>query len=371
MKIYLKYYSGRNLGDDLFVKLFAEHYSDRKIYLIGNPLFKPKNIKNIRTPFVAYIITLLMFVCTRTKNKAIKAVTTKIVDNIYAYLSKRHCFVKIGGSIFMDTMIDNIDFSVDDKCKRVILKERFLNEDGFGFIIGVNLGPSIDPNYFERIKIELNKYMHVTLRDYSSYNQVKDVKHVSYAPDIVFMMNDDKDASKEENSIVLSLVNSNRFTKNNEYYNVLTKVIQYYQSKDYKINIISFCDREADGIAVNHLINNISNKNVFTYTYNGQNIDEICGLFANSKGVIASRFHSMVLGMIYNKPVYPIVYNCKMGNYLLDVNYTGKYSKIDTISNDDFDDIICTLSNPACYSVENHKKNAYLQFKAIDSYIMK
>ena len=84
--------------------------------------------------------------------------------------------VEIGGSIFMQnnrggrTALDfgkkrKLDFHINSS----------LQNHGKRFVIGANLGPVYTEQYWEWIK-----------RDYSSYYMVKELKHIQYAPDVIF-----------------------------------------------------------------------------------------------------------------------------------------------------------------------------------------
>lgn len=87
--------------------------------------------------------------------------------------------------------------------------------------------------------------------------------------------------------------------------------------------------------------------------------------------VIGTRFHSFILGFIYNKPTFPISYNCKTVNYLNDLNFTGKYVKLDEIKNCTVDDVLYNYRNNIICNCDLHKRYAKNQFYALEMFLRK
>ena len=48
-KILLQYYSRKNFGDDLFIRIFCNYFHEYKIYLYGNPFYVPDCLKKEKT----------------------------------------------------------------------------------------------------------------------------------------------------------------------------------------------------------------------------------------------------------------------------------------------------------------------------------
>ncbi len=364
MKIYLKYYSGQNLGDDLFVKIFCEHFSESRIYLIGNPRYFPEKIKNARKDFSTLCFFVLGFLKTRTNFRLILTLEKWLIKRI----SRRHIFVTIGGSIFMDNRKTNreIDFSIQEKNVSYI-NEDSINFEGTQFVLNANLGPIYSNEYISNIRKNFSDYKHVVLRDFSSYLLVKDMKNVSYAPDCAFMLKKRHPINKKK-IMVISVIDYNRFEKQGwDYLNLLEKISNYYIKKGFKVILTSFCDREGDNKTIEQLKKRTDG--VESLIYNGRNIDEICKCFSEATFVIASRFHSMILAMLYKKPFVPIIYNCKMKNYLIDVNFSGLSILPETVAQTSEVDIEKSLQEGLNYNCEDHFTNAKKQFSAVEKYI--
>ena len=84
-------------------------------------------------------------------------------------------------------------------------------QEGNKFVIGANLGPVYSEGYWENICRRLKGFSHVCLRDWASYSRVRDLTHVQYAPDVLFLVERPQVPEKGEN-VVISLVDMARHT---------------------------------------------------------------------------------------------------------------------------------------------------------------
>lgn len=374
-KIVLKYYSRKNLGDDLFLKIFTEYFNDCTVYLIANPCYIPKNLgKNVKVHAFSFLYTFIgkMMSLIGYQNR-ISAIVQHFLEYCYNRIEKRSdAAVEIGGSIFMDKAGkgDPLDFGV----KRIpdFSVNSSLQKSGKRFVIGANLGPVYSEQYWDWIKNLFQKYTHVCLRDYSSYYMVRELPHVQYAPDVVFLTEYPVTYNDEEN-VVISVINVCQYVTDQEivsaYYNLLEEVVLYFTNKKIKVVLVSFCEREGDEIGIKTLLNRISSNNYLsTFCYDGD-INEMLKLFANTSFVIASRFHSFILGILFDKPVFPIAYNCKTENYLYDLDFGGKYVKLNDIVNLKLDDVLFNYKNKIITDCSDHKKYAVNQFWGLRKYL--
>ena len=373
-KILLKYYSRKNLGDDLFVKIFTEYFNDCIIYLMANPWYTPKNLgKNVKVhPFsFLYTLTGKMMGLLGYQNR-ISSILQYFLDYCLNRIeNKLDAVVYIGGSIFMDKARGDspLDFGIKGSVDYNVSSS--LQKDGKRFVIGANLGPAYSEQYWKGIKALLKEYKHVCLRDYSSYNMVKELSHVQYAPDVIFLTNYSRACRNEEN-VVISVINVSQYTSDQNvisaYYNLLEEVIIYFSSKEIKVVLTSFCEREGDGIGIRELLNRVTSNYVTTCYYDGD-MEKMLSLFADSSFVIASRFHSFILAVLLEKPVFPIAYNCKTENYLYDLNFSGRYVKLNGIANLKLDDILFNYKNRIITDCTKHKQYAVNQFWGLRKYL--
>ena len=375
-KILLNYYSRKNFGDDLFVELFSKYFSEHKIYRLGNPFYVPRNRnKNVKVSLWSYVFTVLGKIQSLSKNNKWTRYFDSLSNKVLEFAKKgKDANVLIGGSIFQehktDSIMQEIDFSVrEGRCEFELDSNIQANKNTF--IIGANLGPVYSKHYFDNTKARFKYYAHITLRDYASYNAVKECGNVQYAPDITFMYKPRKNVIKD--TLVISIMNIENQTSNpiiiNAYYRLLEESAKEFLEMGQRVRVLSFCKREGDDIAALKLSQNVSGYDQFdTYSYDGDS-SKLMEYFERASMVIATRFHSMIMAFVHDVPVFPIMYNCKMEHYLQDIEFNGKYATLENLDIFDVTSIKECYENGKNYNCDSHKKYAYLQFSALEKHL--
>lgn len=371
-RIFLQYYSRRNFGDDLFVRLFSEYFSDCKVELLCNPLYLPKKLgPNVQiSPFswTALVAGLL-------QARARKAAVTKYATKLFAWSvskgqKKAKASVLIGGSIFKDNPTQNqeICFDISSEIYRdYSFNSQVLSNRG-EFIIGANLGPAFHESYFEGMEQMVKQYRHVCLRDYASYCQLKNCPNVQYAPDVVFTMKPIRKIPAEK-TVAIQVMDIAHHTSNRQiiqsYYTLLCSAIDWFRKREHKIYLVSFCKREGDEAGINCLLSRIPDRQgIEVLRYTGE-IDSVIDCFSNASFVIASRFHSLILAAVCGKPVFPISYSCKTSHYLQDLQFAGNYATLDMLPEISAEDVIYNYEKETVCDTENHHAFACNQFAAL------
>lgn len=92
--IFLQYYSRLNFGDDLFVRIFAEQFSDYRICLLGNPVYLPKNMSsNVRVSPFSWATVAIGVIQARIKRQFLKQKLQRLYDWCVSHAKKRcSCF---------------------------------------------------------------------------------------------------------------------------------------------------------------------------------------------------------------------------------------------------------------------------------------
>lgn len=326
-KILLRYYSRLNFGDDLFVKLFSEYFENFEIHLLCNPLYYPSNLgKHVKVSAWSWIAAFIgklqgLAGSSGRLQKFLVHIYDKVISA--AGYGKDAC-VLIGGSLFMDSREANggrqeIDFSVPVSRKREFSKCVVNRSHNRMFLICANLGPAYHANYFQWVGKFFDAYASVTLRDYASYLPFESDPHVRYAPDVGFLLKPDENAVAGGYAVI-SVIDVSRHTADasviDAYFALLTETANAFLDRGYEIAVVSLCAQEGDEAAADRLCNAISsNGNVKRFSYDGD-VDRILNVFSSASMVVASRFHSMIIGFVFDKPVFPISYNCKTLHYL-------------------------------------------------------
>lgn len=355
-KVYLKSYIVKNLGDDLFLKMFADRYGDKnKIYLYAGSEYK--KILNSKVVPCKNIFTILF-------NKTLKLLTNKKKDIQSFLYNESDMMVQIGGSLFMED---------SDLNYKETIKIEYPRNTKY-YILGSNFGPYKNEEYLKTYKEVFNNAEDVCLRDEFSYKLFSDLSNVRYKSDIVYGLDVSKVNKTKGKKVVISVIDCDikigkEYKK--DYQLKINETIEYLVNKGYEITLMSFCKLENDEVAINEIYENINNdiKNkVSKYFYRG-NIEEALNVLGESEIIIGSRFHSNILGFILGKTVIPIAYSDKTLNALSEIKFEGKI--IDIRNLNEFNPKSLgdkELNYKIC--VENQIASAREQFKKIDSELL-
>ena len=343
MRIYLKGYLARNLGDDLFVKTIVERYKTQKFYTISNE-FDYNNYNYLKV----YSNSLLYRVIRKFKLEKNLASLCDIS-------------VTIGGSMYMECADSDKD------------KDFRLGKNKH-YILGCNFGPYKTEEYFNKVKKAFESAEDVCFREEYSYNLFKDLKNVRYAPDILFSLDTSKVKITNRKRAVISIISCKYKLKESytsDYENKIIELIKYLIDKGYEICLMSFCQKEKDEEEIESILSkcDIETKNkIETYYYRG-NIEEALNTLGDSSLVIGSRFHANILAMVLGKPVIPVIYSDKMNHVLEDMKANLKTIDIRQIK--DFDvNSITDEDLSKIINIDQERKESLRHFEKLDEILM-
>src|SRR5690625_2673383 len=355
-------YTGLNLGDDLFLKILFERYPDTNFILFARDkykkVFKQKNVKifssnNLFLRGTNYIMRRL------NKNYIINKIISKTCD----------ASVYIGGSIFQQS--DN--WRVD-----VVKRENLLNENQPFYVLGANFDPYSHDDYYLEYRKVISKYEDICFRDTYSYNLFGDLENVRIADDIVFSLGGDMvntETYNNEKNIVISVIKPSYRSYlsgyDDLYYEKLKVISIEFIKKGYGITFMSFCKHEGNEEAIREILKIIPQKYIQyikQYNYRGS-IAESLDIISNSSLIIATRFHAMILGWVFNKPVVPIAYSEKMTNVMKDVEFNGLYTDFKNLYQLNPVDVGKSIRTNLI-DVTKQKENSREQFTELDKLLM-
>ena len=376
-KLYLDFYCRKNFGDDLFASLFVARFLQaNKIFVVGNPFVGlPKDLRGkTHYCFSSYVLAIFSFFSARVKNKKARLRLEKYYSKVKKHLiEKSDAFVKIGGSIFMDYRDKNpeIIFSISQGSPRDFsIKSTPVKENKL-FVIGANFGPVFHDSFVPNLRKNISGYSHVTVRDYSSYILVKDLKNVQYAPDVGFCTVP-VSVPERKGCLVISVVQIENHTRDqaviDSYYQLICQSIQYWKSRFGDVVLMSLCEREGDWTAIKKVKAMTAGCPVETFKYTGE-IEPVMRIIASAEYLICSRFHSMIVGFVNSRKLFPIAYNCKTSNYLLDIPFCGKYATLDNLQTLTVNDVFYNFDNQISCDVSLHLANANNQFYGLSEYL--
>jgi colanic acid/amylovoran biosynthesis protein len=355
-------YYAKNLGDDLFLKVLFDRYPNVQWDLLTanrsyNEIFK--NYKNVRILYSYRGISIGK----RTFNLFYK------LNELFMDFNKYVGLINIGGSIFMQS--PSWRFKKDE---REYLLKKFKEKNKKAFVLGANFGPFIERSFLDEYMSLFPEYDDICFREQKSYEIFKDLDNVRVAPDIIFSMKKNKKSRANSKRIGISLIN----LKNREglkeyqedYMNKMVQIIEHQLLLGNKVDLFSFCENEGDLEIINQVkekINGNYHEAINVVNYLG-NIDEFLEKFSSCDMIIGTRFHSIILALLNNQPVFPIIYSDKTRNVLNDLGLYDAGCNIKDIHNMDTDRYLSMAQNnrikekTVIIKAENH-------FNHLDSYI--
>lgn len=356
-------YLQHNAGDDMMVEQLLNRYPnclfygcvphqkkstfmEESNYFDENDVYKNKVLGRLN-----HLINLLTF------NK-FKDLLYKFVFNLIEKQCKHA--ITIGGSIYRPTNYETIEERINRENKK-----RAAN--GSLYVVSANFGPYDTREFFEAFYSYFKKCSGVVFRDSRSHNLFKDIPQVTWAPDIVLNIPDR--IIKINSNVVISVLglkhHPHLIKYKTTYIKFIVDVCKHIFSLGLNPVLTSFCELEGDMELIDEILtyfNNYDKGKITVYSYNG-NTCELIELFSNAKFIIATRFHSMILGIRFSKPLFTIVYELKALNVLEDLA-NHSWCHMSELAN--FDPIKVFETGYEAHSYEEYIKKASLQFSQLD-----
>lgn len=338
-RAYIHAFMAGNLGDDLFVRMLCNRYSDVAFDLCaGNDYVERfKDLKNCKI----------------------------YPESEREYLvEKADLSIHIGGCCFVQHFDDWTSFYEADKF--------FVDHSKKHYFLGGNFGPFTDNRYYEAYKDLFPKYKGICFRDRYSWELFKENSNIAYAPDIVFGY---KANQKEKRKKVLfsPISFEGRGGKysieqyGDAYFEFHKQMIKQFISKGYEICLVSFCANQNDEKFIEALINELSEdeKSKISKSFYRNNMDQVIQEFEDSEVVIATRFHSMILGFVHNCKVLPIIYDQKTRKVLDDLDY-DLHLELEDLENSSVSQLVQSILEVNPFDVSVLSKEADQQFQFLD-----
>lgn len=375
-KVLLRAYVAGNLGDDLFVKVICERYPNTNFILIGDSKYMEsfsclKNLNYISfnkcSWFHPYeLFRKLLNQVNKLLNKEIFFIPNYMNKLILSHAKKVDANVLISGSYFIN---DTTNRRLIDE--RISLEKRYFKNAPY--VIGVNFGPFVSDYFYHSMKEIFKNAKLISFRESYSYNLFQDLTNIQMAPDIVFSgsFNSVETISDEDLCTISICKYSKDPQKLNAYINSIIKSIHFLLNRNMKVVLLGMCEKQGDHDLIYEIIEkgNFKDKvKVISYPTNNQ--DECISYIKNSSFVIATRYHAVILGWMFNKQLLPLVYSKKISNVLKDEKANLKYIYCDDLGSVPIEDYLSEIFlNPenALISSEEVIRESNRHFKLLDS----
>lgn len=372
--IFLRGYLDENLGDDLFLQIVADRYSEKNITVLlhkeyHNPL--PENINpiiiekaekkesDVLDIMKKYHIPRRLYPpYMRYEKRKLRSFARKAKYNIF-----------VTGSGFMEN-------SQWGYWKYLHEKKYFRNNI---YLLGCNFGPFTSKSYLSKYTQLFKKAKDVCFRDSYSYRLFPQLSNVRFAYDIVFTYKlGEKYILPDDYGkyAVISLVNLYKDNKKcgdeKAYIKLLVGVSNYLTRSGMKVVFAGFCKNQGDDLIINQVVQLCENKkNISIYNYPDIDCPSMMSLFKNAELVVSSRYHAAIIAMLYQRKLYVLSYSEKTVHVLQDIDPNIKYLNLQqnfTITAEEF-----LKGYGYCIEEERLKKikqNAETQFSLLDSVLL-
>lgn len=352
MNILVYAYLNDNFGDDLFVKILVEKYPKHSFCIF--------NMGNGKTDFLRkkYNVTIKDV---PVGVKVINLITRKIWNRnlAYEYISKSFDgFILIGGSMF----IENLGW--EKRCSQITSLVKSVT---FKSIMGINFGPYRSRDFFLKHCELFKEFNDICFRDEKSYTLFEKLPNTRKGIDIAFALKPDC-GLMNKGYTVISVCNFkttlNTQDKKN-YIRTIQALCKRLHNLQKKVILIGLCINEGDNLIINEIKSGLSYE-IETKNYIG-NLDEIIKIFAYADRIFATRFHSMIMGLLMQKVTIPLIYSEKMKNVLDDIKFKGLYYNVNDLENMDFD--TCINTSYVC-NISKYLEYKNIEFSYLDNLLI-
>lgn len=356
MDVFVRGFFHVNLGDDLFLYILAKRYPDHKFHVILNSEYSKifRDQKNIIVhPY-------------KKVRRVMDRILVKYKKDYYFEIEKNcDLNVVIGGSIFQEGTNDLLAY------ERLSQMPRFNPT----YILGANFGPYISEEYRLLVEKYLTLSEDVCFRDEWSKNKFPDLTNVRFAPDIVLGIKNIVQGAKDtRKQVFISVIDCSKKDQSikkcsNQYDDFIIKSILCYSELGYKVVMSSFCKMEGDEGAIERIQQKIPKSekiNLSVLYYTEDNWEEVIDTIRQSEKVIASRFHAMILGMVFRKHVLPIAYNNKFSQFLDNFGLSNYCLSVSDLENTNIEEVKYLLFD----EIENVANKSKEHFTKLDDVLI-
>ncbi len=356
-KVALRFYNANNLGDDLFVKIITERYTDKFFFYKNQTTVAFRRIVNLSSS--GGKLTNFIY-----------RVRQKLGDSmdlgIRRIVCKSDLLVYVGGSIFIEG--NSIPYWEQELGFYRSLDKPY-------YILSSNFGPYKDPTFVNIVRGIVASAQDVCFRDQSSYEIFKNILSARVATDIAFTLDTSEFSTvKQEKLVVFSVIDAyKKFDEETavKYEQEIINLSSKFVNDGYRVTFMSFCKFEGDEDAIKCIMTKMDEslrQKIDTYMYRGD-LNEALAALASSEIIVASRFHASILGLVLGKKILPLAYSDKTTNILNDMNFKGPVVDIRKI--DAFDGSTFDINSLQYNDVSDQKKLAEKQFQELDKVLIK
>jgi len=334
-------YFFNNFGDDLFLEILINRYPDAHFDFI--------------TPFEERMKNFV-------DNPRISRVSRKqALKNVRSY----DLYVMIGGSMFQQPPNWKMQW-----VNLYLMVKTFKLFKKATAIIGCNFGPFEGEQYLKAYKSIFRKLDYLSVRDEKSFTILKDNDiNLHCYPDMAFSFDlgpyiqDHKGQS--ERWIGVSLMDFGK--ENLEYENKMAVIInQLLKHAKLKLFSFQYSDEINDLKVIERVLEQVPNHQdaIEVVNYDG-NMKQFLQKYHECQSFLTTRFHSLIISLMFNQKIVAINYNPKIENTLKFLNINLELFDLDEL---DKINIHTLLENDkVSYNLDGIRNESVAHFHYIDS----
>lgn len=357
MRILLDLYLEKNLGDDLFLISILKRYPKHQFYV-----FTQLDYHMIQADYPNLHLVRLNkyfnYLVHKTNNK---------ITLMKRFVRKQQidALVSIGGSIF-------IEFPNWEKLyqERVNLWNHFKQLGKPVYVIGSNFGPYHTQAYVDAYEESFKLLEDICFRDQYSYDLYKHLPNVRLEADAVFDLEVEL-GEVQDKSIGISVIDlSQRGALQDhqaDYTQQLVTWVKGFVEEGYSVNLMSFCKNEGDEQQIQTILNQLDVTDNVTPLYYDGDITAFLDSFKALETIIATRFHSIVLSILYGKATYALNYSKKSDRLIQEHQLTIPMISIDMSKQLTYQEILEQAST--VQDIETLKQSGNKQFASLDAFL--
>ena len=338
----LRAYAAANLGDDLFLELICARYPHAKFHLCGSRVFAThySHIPNLcyhsfDTPAVRVAVAGYRTVArlvNRLSGKTLLRQRTTDMALEYFYAHRADVNVFITGSGFMNS-VEEFD-SLPQKMEEERCYYRL-----HPYLIGCNFGPFVYGEYLQMYQTLFQDTADLCFRDAYSLSLFPMVDTARMAADIVFSYPTELVESippvMEEPYLLVSAANLTKDQDEaarhmDEYVSMIRRLVADRNSRKLHTVFLGFSTHQKDDETIRKILDGVEDLQWnHVYSYPALTSNQALRLIRDAESVVATRYHAMVLALLFGKDVCTICYSEKVRHVLEDIDPDAVYVSLD------------------------------------------
>lgn len=360
-------YLRNNLGDDLMVKILLERYKNLRFYygedgnirnrsLLVLPNFLDKEHIYERYGRWNHLVSILSFgsLPNAVFHHRFQKILKECIGSVY-----------IGGSLFNSHQGESPE-------QRIAREKSQVSRTPY-FVVGCNFNPKESRSYIDAFREFFASVAGVSFRDRASYELFQELPNAQYASDVVFNLDIRRyQGAEKNNTVLISVVDCEQkqyqVSYTEVYETAIVKICEAAILRGLTPVLMSFCKFEGDETAITRILDRTPGgirEQIRVYHYE-DNIDEALSLYSRAQCVVATRFHAMILAMLFELPFFVVSYNDKVRHVLQDFQMDC-YCDMDTVKDLDGENVFKRMQRFS--KIDQARADSSRQFQQFEAFV--